>query len=107
MTWFRYTKNCCPECGQPLKLSRCGVYLTPAKLKIFDYIRLNPNKSKNELAEAIYPSVPAEQAKKTIGSSITQINEMLIEANVSIVGPRLGSDGYQVKGLKHGNGKRR
>ena len=101
------SKNNCPECGQPLRLSRCGVYLTPAKLKIFDYIRLHPNRNKEQLASAIYPEVPTEQAKKTSGSSITQINDRLAATDVCIIGPRLGSNGYQVKGLKNGNGNGR
>ena len=103
-----YADNFCKECGQPLKLSRCGVYLTPVKLKIFDYIRLHPNRSKEHIARVIYPDVPLEQAKKTVGSSITQINDRLAATDILIVGPNTGSEyGYEVKGLTNGNGKRR
>lgn len=91
-------QQCCHTCGQPLSGSREGVYLTPAKLRIYDYIKTHPGRSLAQIAGSVYPGVPLDQAKKTVASSITQINDRFIETPIRIRGPRFGIEGYQVFG---------
>ena len=72
----------CPHCHQAIHFMRAGIMMTPLKAEIFDYIKQVPGQSRMQLANHFNKSYT------TMGSHITQINELLTLTNVRIVGTK-------------------
>ena len=94
MTSFQ---NKCPTCGAPASSIRFGIYLTPARLRLFDLINKNKNIPMEVLAWSLYPETPIEQSRRTILSTITAINSLFASTDIGILGPRKSKQGFIMK----------
>lgn len=95
MTIFNGEK--CPHCGQSMKGSMFGVFLTPARYRILAYIHKHPGVTRERLGIALYKRSD-KAVLKTISSTITHINAMLAETEYLIRGPGIGrfGGGYRI-----------
>ena len=83
--------KCCPTCGTPMAGLRFGVYLTPRRMELFDFILNNPGLSLAVIEERMKIS------RNTIAVHRAQINDLFAATDIRITGGK--GNGYRIEGL--------
>jgi len=83
--------RCCPTCGTPMAGLRFGVYLTPRRMELFDFILKNPGLQRATICERL------EISGNTPSAHRVQINDLFAATDIRITGGK--GNGYRIEGL--------